>query len=271
MAGISNVTIIDGVGNLKTAIVAVDANNNIAPAHTLVDANGISITVAQDATVNSVVTGLVSVNTTANAIVTGLVSVNTTVNSVTTGLVSVNTSVNAVSTAINNKIFYLSPTLSTPQSTLTRPSNTTAYAGTFATPQLIASNTTNTSIAVSSFSILTSGGYAGIPRCNLTTNVTTGWGSVFVVVTIFTAAPTYTNGDGGTYAVATGSSKVRAQYSGSFTQQGDGAFCNMVPIVGSIPVIHPDSGALLYWDIQIQSSATPISGQTFTLTPEIWN
>jgi hypothetical protein len=40
MTGISNVAIIDGLGNLQTAIVAKDANNNIAPAHTLVDANG---------------------------------------------------------------------------------------------------------------------------------------------------------------------------------------------------------------------------------------
>ena len=43
MTGISNVAIIDGVGNLKTAIVATDANNNIAPAHTLVDMNGNSV------------------------------------------------------------------------------------------------------------------------------------------------------------------------------------------------------------------------------------
>lgn len=166
----------------------------------------------------------------------------------------------------------LSPTLTTPSgATLTRPANTTAYAGTTTTPQLIASSTTAGSIAVPSFAIGTSGGYASIPRATLSTNATTGWGAVTLLINLWVAAPTYTNGDGGTYAVATGAASWRVQYSCTLVQYADGASCSMIPLVGNAPVLHPSSGTAIYWDIEIASSATPISGQTYTLVPEIWN
>jgi hypothetical protein len=165
----------------------------------------------------------------------------------------------------------LSPTLTTTQSTLTRPANTTAYAGTASTPQLVASSTTAGSVTVPSFAIATSGGYASIPRITLNTSATSGWGAVVLVVTLYTSAGTYTNGDGGTYALATGSANLRAKYTCTLVQEGDGANCAGVPQTGNAPVIHPASGTSVYWDVQIQSSATPISGQTFVLTPEIWN
>lgn len=165
----------------------------------------------------------------------------------------------------------LSPALTTPASTLTRPANTTAYAGSSTTPQLVGSSTTAGSVVVPSFAIASSGGQAAIPRLTLATNVTTGWGAVSLTVTLWTGAPTYTNGDGGTYAVATGSATERAQYTCALVQMADGAVCNAASTTGTAPVIHPASGALVYWDVQIAGAATPISGQTFTLTPEVWN
>jgi hypothetical protein len=182
---------------------------------------------------------------------------------------SPNSSVPAGTAAIGGT--QLSPTLATLGSVLTRPANTTAYAGTSTTPQLVGSSTTAGSVTVPSFSIATSGGYAAIPRLTLSTNVTTGWGAVALLVNLWVAAPTYTNGDGGTYAVATGAASWRAQYSCTLTQNGDGANCSAAPTIGNAPVLHPASGALLYWDVEIASAATPISGQTFTLVPEIWN
>jgi hypothetical protein len=106
---------------------------------------------------------------------------------------------------------------------------------------------------------------------SLSTNKTSGWGSVTIVITLWTTAPTYTNGDGATYTVATGSAFQRAQYSCVLIQVGDGASCQAVPVVGTSPIIAPASGATVYWDMQIQSAATPASAQTFTITPQIWN
>lgn len=165
----------------------------------------------------------------------------------------------------------LSPTLTTPPSTLTRPANTTAYVGSSTTPQLIGSNVTAGSVVVPSFSIANSGGHAAIPRLTIATNVTTGWGGVSLTITLWTAAPTYSTGDGATYTVATGSALRRSIYTCTLIQNADGASCNAAAATGNAPVIAPASGALVYWDVQIAAAATPISGQTFTLTPEVWN
>lgn len=164
-----------------------------------------------------------------------------------------------------------SQAMTAPSSVLTRPANTTAYAGSSTTPQLIASSTTAGSVVVPSFAIGNSGGYAAIPRLTILTNATSGWGNVSLTVTLWTAAPTYSAGDGGTYAIATGNAYRRVSYTCTLTQAGDGASCQAGSTVGTAPVIHPASGATVYWDIQIASAATPISGQTFTVIPEIWN
>lgn len=159
------------------------------------------------------------------------------------------------------------------QSTLTRPANTTAYGGTVSTPQLIASSTTAGSIVVPTFNIQNPNTNIIVPGGSLVTNVTTGWGGVALLIDLWTNAPTFSNGDGGTYAVATGSTFQRAQYSCTLVQNADGATCQLVPVGITAPMVHPSTNntGLIYWDIQIQSSATPISGQTFTLLMQAWN
>jgi hypothetical protein len=150
--------------------------------------------------------------------------------------------------------------IANPTSTLTRPANTTAYAS----GELIANSTTAGSVVVPSFTVPASG--VGIQRIRLKTNATTGWGGVNILVTLWGAvAPTYTNGDGGTYAPAT-TGDMLGQYMVTLNQYGDAASGNGAIVVGSVAALAGYS--TLYWDAQIQSAATPISGQTFKLTAE---
>jgi hypothetical protein len=163
----------------------------------------------------------------------------------------------------------LSPLVTGPSSTLTRPANTTAYAQN----ELIASSTTAGSVVVPSFAIANAGGAAAIPEIILTTNVTTGWGAVVAAVRFWSAAPTYTNGDGGAYGVATGAAGYLGSMSVTLSQFGDGAAGVGTPAAGSALWIKLASGSAVYWDLQYTSSGslTPISGQTFTLTPVVSN
>lgn len=170
---------------------------------------------------------------------------------------------------VSNDSSVLTPitgTATNPTSTLTRPANTTAYAAS----QLVASSTTAGSVTVPNFAIANSAGGAVIPRVRLTTNATTGWGTT-LTVTLWRTAPTYTNGDGGTYAVATGASGMLAQFSCALTQYGDGATGNCAIAVGNFLTLALASGTAVYWDVQTTAAATPISGQTFTLTAEVLN
>jgi len=166
---------------------------------------------------------------------------------------------------------YISSSLSAPSSVLTRPANGNAYSGSTGTPQLIASSSTSTSVVVPSFTIVNKGGEAVIPSIVLNTNVTSGWGGVVLLINLWSAAPTYPVGDGGTYAITTGSANWRAQYSCTLVQFGDGATCLGNSSATTSPPISPNNGSLIYWDIEIESGATPISGQTFTLIPGIFN
>src|SRR5437660_138343 len=86
--------------------------------------------------------------------------------------------------------------ITNPASTLTRPANTTAYAAN----QLIASSTTAASIVVPSFATVAGAGI--LPRLRLRTNAPSGWGGINLSINLWSAAPTYTNGDSGAYAPA---------------------------------------------------------------------
>lgn len=157
--------------------------------------------------------------------------------------------------------------ITNPTSVLTRPANTTAYTAN----KLIASSTTAGSVVVPSFAIATSAGGVIIPRVRLLSNVTTGWGGVNLQINLWSAAPTFTNGDNGAYAVATGNAGWLANFLVSLTQFGDGA-SGAGPLTGANEaVIKLASGTSIFWDLQILSAATPISGQTFTIIPELLN
>jgi len=153
-----------------------------------------------------------------------------------------------------------------PSSVLTRPANTTAYAP----GQLIASSTTAGSIVVPSFAATPGAQGAGsIRRFRLYTNKNAGMDAVTLAVGLWTAAPTFTNGDGGAYAVATGAAGWIGSFGGSLVQVGDGAYLIAGPDVGQSIDFVLSSGQLIYWTMQTSTAFTPASAQTFTLVPEI--
>lgn len=183
-------------------------------------------------------------------------------------LASILTAVQAATPASENYVGRVGGTTVTPTSVLTRPANTTAYSQN----DLLANNVTAGSIAATSFTAArVSGGSGVIIRARLVTNATTGWDAVTVRVRFWSVAPTWTNGDNGAYAVATGSAGYLGRMDMTLEQLGDGAVGNGAPGTGTAIAFDLASGTALYWDLQITSAAgaTPISGQTFTLIPEI--
>lgn len=160
-----------------------------------------------------------------------------------------------------------SGSITNPTSVLTRPADTTAYAAN----DLIATSTTAGSVSVKSFAIATSAGGAILARLRLATNVTTGWGGVSISVNLWSTAPTYTNGDNGAYAVATGAAGWLGNFQFALTQFADGAV-GAAQLVGANEIaLSLSSGTSVFWDMQVLTVATPISGQTFTLTAELLN
>ena len=166
----------------------------------------------------------------------------------------------------------LSPSITNPSSVLTLTSATTAYAAGYN----IASSATAGSIVVPSFAIATSSGSAHIPTARLISNdaTSTAWPGVTVQVDLWSAAPTFTNGNGAAYAVATGS----AGYLGSFyctfaaAEAGDGNYAVCLPTRGSAIDITLASGTTVYWSSSaVTASGTLAASKTLTLEPEIWN
>lgn len=157
-------------------------------------------------------------------------------------------------------------TITNPGNAITRPANTTNYAQN----NLIASSVTAGSVVVSSFSLLNSGGV--IPRVRLFTNKTSGWDGVVIRVRLWQSAPTYTNGDGGAYAVATNAFGLLGAYDVTLSQFGDAATGIAAPNNGTAAWIKVP-GTAVFWDLQYLGSAalTPASGQTFTMVAEIAN
>jgi hypothetical protein len=157
--------------------------------------------------------------------------------------------------------------ITNPASVLTRLANTTAYTA----GDLIANHATAGSITVPSFTAAReAAGSFLMRRFRLYTSKTSGMAAIGVRVRFWTTAPTYTNGDNGVYAVATGSAGYlgKAEYA-AWDQFGDGAVAIEDPFVGAEIGVKLASGQLVYWDLEALSDFTPISGQTFTLVPEI--
>jgi hypothetical protein len=141
---------------------------------------------------------------------------------------------------------------------------------TYAAAELIGSATASGSVVVPSFAIQTTSGGAIISRLRLVTNATSGWGNVQLSINLWTAPPTYTNGDGGAYA-ATGASNWLGNFLVSLIQFVDGAAGGGVLAGANEMALKLASGTTIYWDPQILTTAMPIVSQTFTLVPELLN
>ena len=157
--------------------------------------------------------------------------------------------------------------ITAPPSTLT---SGTATAIT-ATNNLIASSTTAGSIVVPSFAIANAGGGGLTPKFNLTTSATSGWGAASVYVNLYSAAPTYANGDGGVWSPTVTTGAWLDQYTCTFTQFVTNAQAICVPVNGTVSVLKLASGTAIYWDVVSQSTVTKASGQTFTITDFLLN
>lgn len=168
------------------------------------------------------------------------------------------------------------PELCLVKSVLTRPANTTAYAQN----DLIASNTAAGSIVVPSFTIPrdADANMLCIKNGVLYTDLTTGFTTFQGHIDLWTAPPTFTNGDNGAYAVATGWANwvghMTTDVSSAYAASGDGAALAALPGAASTDdymrehiFVPRTPGDKLYWSLrEIDSTGfTPISGQTFTL------
>lgn len=155
-----------------------------------------------------------------------------------------------------------------PSGTLTRPADTSAYAQN----DLIASSTTAASVSVPYVNAARATENSGtIIRGRLYTNATSGWSTTFAV-NLWKTAPTYTNGDNGVYAVATGAAGFLGAMPFTLTQVADGAYGAAAPNVGNGIVFGlPTNQRPIYWDLQYTGAAslTPIASQTFTLELEV--
>jgi len=168
--------------------------------------------------------------------------------------------------AVNPTTSFASGAITAPLSKLTSGTGTSLSSGT-----LIASSATAGSIVVPSFLLANGQGGAIGPKLNLSVNASSGWGSASVQINFWTAAPTYTNGDGGTYAATAGSAVLLDSYSCTFTQYNDTAQAICVPSQGTVSIFKAVTGANIYWDLQATSTVTKASGAVFTLTQFILN
>jgi hypothetical protein len=110
-------------------------------------------------------------------------------------------------------------------------------------------------------------------KFRLITNKTSGMGTAQFLIEFWSAPPTFTNGDNGAYAVATGAAAFLGRATTTvLTQVGDGAYCSAVPDTGSELGVKLNSGQIVYWTLKEIDAAgfTPASNQTFTLIPEIY-
>jgi hypothetical protein len=166
---------------------------------------------------------------------------------------------------------YTAASITNPTSTLTRMSNTAAYAAL----QLIASSTTAGSVVVPSFTLAQSAGLLSRVRLRTTSSAGTtappGWLGVNLSINLWSAAPTYTNGDGGVYAPATGSAGWLANFVVSLSVNVADGLVGAGGLTGANEAGLRVGGTAVFWDLQILSAATPLSGQLFILTPEPLN
>jgi len=163
-----------------------------------------------------------------------------------------------------------SAAITNPSSTLTLPAATTAYTS----GELIANSATAGSVVVPSFAIANVGGGAIIQKVRLNTNdaTSTAWPGKVIQVDLWSAPPSFTNGDRGAFLPASGT----AGHLGAFTctmsaEYGDGAYADCAPTIGSALVIRLPSGTGIFWTLQTTGSGVTGASNVFRLTAEVQN
>lgn len=161
--------------------------------------------------------------------------------------------------------------ITNPTSTLTMTGATTAYTA----GQLIASSATAGSVVVPSFAIATSAGGAIIPRLRLSTNDATGtaWGAASIQVDLWSAAPTWTNGDRAAWSPATGTASHLGSYACTMSAEyGDGTYAECSSAVGNAAMPKLASGTSVFWSLKaVTGSGVTGASKVWTLTAEELN
>lgn len=153
--------------------------------------------------------------------------------------------------ATQSGVWQVTPTLTT-VSTLSLTSTTTAYTA----GQLVASSATAGSIVNPSFTMPTLGGAIPRLRVQTTDTTSTAWASASIQIDLWSAAPTWTNGDHGTWLPATGSASHIASYSCSFPSAvwGDGLAAECTINQGSYASVK-EASTTIYWSVQTASGS----------------
>lgn len=163
----------------------------------------------------------------------------------------------------NGQVYVESGDITNPTSTLTRPADTNAYVA----GDLLASSTTAGSIVVPTITVTRfAAGAFRAAGFRLVTNKTSGMDLIGLRVRLWSTAPTFTNGDNGVYAVATGAAGYLGKVDFILEQLGDGAVALSAPAEVAELLGKLASGTTIAWDLQTLNDFTPASGQTFILT-----
>jgi hypothetical protein len=156
-----------------------------------------------------------------------------------------------------------------PTSSLTLTAGTMPYAA----GQLIANASTPLSITNPSF-LLPPGG-AAIAGLRLSTNdeTLTAWGGQTIQVDLWSAPPTWANGDRGAWSPATGTAAHLASFTCNMSPEyGDGAYAECAPNVGSFGPSKLPGSTQIYWSLQaITGSGATGAARTFMLTAVLLN
>jgi len=146
-------------------------------------------------------------------------------------------------------------------STLTLPSTTTAYSAN----TLAASSATAGSVAVPSVTLANGAGAITGLRLSSNDSTSTAYGGQTVQVDLWTAAPTFTNGDRGAWALASGSASHLRSFTGTMSAvAGDGVYAELAANVGNFALPKLASGTTLYWTL------TMITGSGVTGASKVW-
>lgn len=154
-----------------------------------------------------------------------------------------------------------------PQSSFTRPANTTAYA----VGDLLSDNTTAGSVTPLKFSMngLGRSGMVRRVRMHKTTNTTM---AATFNLHLFDAPPTVTNGDNAAFAVASNLSSWLGKVAIDMTSgalAGASAGCSHVSAAVAIGVCKPTGGGVVYGLLEVAGIYAPGSAEVFTVSLEI--
>ncbi len=155
--------------------------------------------------------------------------------------------------------------------TITLPSTTTAYTA----GQLMANSATANLVVVPQFSVNAQSPTYDviISRGQLFINdaTATAWGSQKITIDLWSAAPTFTNGDRGTFSPATGTAYHLAAFTCFMSAEyGDGVWGECSINTGNALVISAVNPTTVYWTATaLTGSGTTGASKVVTFIPEI--